>query len=875
MRRIDIVVAYSEDVQNELNVTERLIRLIAAELDVSVRASYPNHVRRLGQADETTAPPANASREGISLFPHFWEYQDESEEGYPERIHNIAGSNLVVWILWSRLAGKLIPAQVTPDSQRPGQAIDSKLAWLLDRSKRNHGFPGLHVYRNRATPAIPLEPKEKRETLCRQWDEVQEFFARWEQSDASQFRDCVHDFQNLEEFENLFRKHFSEFLAEQLDLPNTEERAPHKKGYWKSNPFRGLNFFDFEHSAIYHGRTKAIGEVLTALKSQAAAKKPFLLVLGPTGSGKSSLVRAGVLPFLTQVGGLMVNGLWRRAVTRPSGGGASGDPFDALAAALITKSALPELRDATKTNGRRSLAAQLKEDPNAAALRIMEVLDRLTPQELDQGEGEELPATSSEGAKVITQASPGWVKPRTQLALIVDQLEELFTAGFSPELQRTYTALLGCLAKCEHVFTIATLRNDFYSDYQQFPELVQLAALGGKYELQPPTHCVIGDMIRLPAAAAGLRFERDPQTGRNLDDALLEAATAKQEPLSVLEHLLSQLYLRQFDRKDGLLRWSDYRACGELQGALANQLETVFSTLKRDEKRALKFVIRHLVTLARGEGRVLNLRTIPYRDLVQPAELDQQQRTAVKGLVDRLIKEGLLITDADPKRELLIRVSQEALLLRWPGIWQWLLEDQNFCRMRDRLDASLALWMSRGCRSDDLLERGIELAEAEALLNDFESSLSETHVDYIQQSLARHKRWRIRDMIGLAVIGGVIGGVAAFGAVGLETSNTDSRQKGAEQDPPEARRHADFVTNLKTAVETQLKKAEEKALPVQQTINLAVTQGSPLDPQLDKTQEDTRQARKRAGLAVDQSSSGQTQPLNPAENSESLTSPNQ
>src|SRR5260221_5544845 len=260
-------------------------------------------------------------------------------------------------------------------------------------------------------------------------------------------------------------------------------------------------------------------------------------------------------------------------------------------------------------------------------------------------------------------------------------------------------------------------------------------------------------MIRFPAEAAGLCFERDPETGRGLDDALLEAAMASPEPLPLLEHLLSWLYQRQLDRKDGLLLWSDYRALGDLQSALAQHIKTVFLTLKREEQQTLKSVIRHLVAPGRGEEGHLIRRTVPYRALVLSPELDPQQRAGAKGLVDRLIKEGMLSADADPKHELLISVPQEALLRRWPGVWQWLSEDRHFFQMRDRLDASLKLWLSRNRQSDDLLDRGIGLAEAETLLRDFRSSLSEKQIDYIRKSLARQKRRRrVRDNIGLAAI---------------------------------------------------------------------------------------------------------------------------
>jgi DNA replication protein DnaC len=186
-----------------------------------------------------------------------------------------------------------------PDGSRPRSATDYEVAWVLDQSKRTPGFPGLRVYRNRATPAAPLEPREKRENFCRQWDAVQEFCAAWEKNGGTEFREGCHDYQDLEEFENLFREHFRDFLARQLDRETGSRKAPQKARHLESNPFWGLNFFDFEHAALYHGRTKAVGEVLDALKNQATAKKPFVLVVGPTGSGKSSLVRAGVLPLLT------------------------------------------------------------------------------------------------------------------------------------------------------------------------------------------------------------------------------------------------------------------------------------------------------------------------------------------------------------------------------------------------------------------------------------------------------------------------------------------------------------------------------------------------------------------------------------------------
>jgi hypothetical protein len=858
MRRIDILISSSEDVQNERRVAEQLIRRVAAELDVPVSVSYSNWLRGSKQENKTTARPASDDGEdGWLLCPYFSERQaSQTEPEHCEQVLNPGQYDLVVNILWSRLGTRSAPMFILPDGSPPNSATEYEVAWALDQSRRTPGFPVLHVYRNRATPAAPLEPKEIRENSCRQWDEVQEFCTAWEKNGGTEFRECCDDYQDLEEFENLFREHFRDFLARQLDRETGSTKALQTVRYLESNPFRGLNFFDFEHATLYHGRTKAVGEVLVALKNQATAKKRFVLVVGPTGSGKSSLVRAGVLPLLT-----LGDGPWRRAVTRPGAGGGAGDPFDRLAAALLGKFALPELQDEESPDEWRNLASQLRKDPHGAAARIAKALDQLTQQELlllDQGETEGLPARRSEGVEVVGQKSLGRVKPKMHLALVVDQLEELFTDGVSFVLQRKYISALGALANCEGVFIIATLRSGFYAHCQQFPELVELTALSGRYELQPPTPRGIGNMIRFPAEAAGLRFERDPETGRSLDDALLEAAMAGPEPLPLLEHLLSWLYQRQLDRKDGLLLWSDYRALGDLQSALAQHIKTVFLTLKREEQQALKSVIRHLVAPGQGEEGHLIRRTVPYRDLVLSPELDPEPRAGAKGLVDRLIKEGLLSADADPKQELLISVPQEVLLRKWPGVWQWLSEDRHFFQMRHRLDASVKLWLSRNRQSDDLLERGIGLAEAETLLRDFRSSLSESQVEYIQKSIAKHKRpRRVRDSIGLAAIAGL----AVFSTfAGIERFNTESRRKNGEQEVQPAQQNTNLASSQRSALETQLKKAEEKAQLAQQNADLAASQRSALETQLKKAQQEKAQlVQQNTDLASSQRTALETQ----------------
>ena len=765
IKTIRVFVSSPGDVRTERTIADRLIRMTAEELGIPVSVQYSNLLRDQ-QFRQSPDSPIEPEFSELILCPYFWEYQRYSPElGYQDQMPNTAQFDLVICILWSRLGTKLHPRFQMPDGTEPRSGTDFEIAWAMAQRKKTPGVPELHVYRNRSQPNPPLDSPERLEEFLRQWKSLNAFFESWLRDGQGQFIGAFNNYYNLEEFERLFREHFRDFLSTQVSSELQRQLIGRRSQTrrWKENPFRGLQIFDFEHAPIFQGRTKAIGTVLEALEVQVRAQRPFVLVVGASGSGKSSLVRAGVLPLLTQPETIEGIGLWRRAVTRPGAGGGDGDCFDALAAALLEPPALAALRDSESVNSVRDLANELRDHYQSAALRVRDALDHAAREWkiqqshfLEERERQLRGSGRSGDADQAQQQRQRLELPKARLALVVDQLEELFTTGFSPEVRQKYISAITGLVQSGRVFIVATLRSDFYPWYQQFPDLIELTRPGGKVDLRPPTAYEIGNMIRLPAEAAGLHFEQERGTGQCLDQALRDAASATPESLPLLEHVLSLLYDEQVARGDYLLRWSDYRELGELKGALAKHAEAVFNTLQPHEQKAFPLVMRYLVTLGQGEEEVPNRRTAPYRDFLASKGANDDQKAGAKGFVDLLIEKRLLVADTDPQGEVTVSVAHEALLREWQRVREWLKENREFLRMRDRLDFSLKLWLSRGNQKDDLLGPGLPLAEGEKLVSDHESSLSREEIDYIQVSIAERKRRKqVQERIRYAVMAAI------------------------------------------------------------------------------------------------------------------------
>ncbi|MBV9491546.1 MAG: ATP-binding protein, partial [Verrucomicrobia bacterium] len=740
MKTIDILVYSYADVQKERLIAERLLRSVAAELDLPLTISCLYGQTGPSRRHEAAgAARAGQCEEDAALRVWFCEDPELSPEAAQGTdVPNPAPYDLIVWIFWARLGARPAASLALPGGGCPRSAANHQLAWTPDQTEARPEPAALHVYRNRSIPATPpLEPRAERERFFQQWDTARASFAEWMRDDAFVER-CV-EYGDLGEFESAFRNRFRNFITARLGGEVASLRARNEQ-FLSTNPFRGLGCFDVEHARFFYGRTKEIGDALDALQQQAAAKRPFLLILGPGGCGKSSLARAGILPVLTGIGITERVGPWRFAITQPGAAGTTGDPLNALAAALLERSALPELPGASSPDVWRRFAAELRERPERAVLRLKETLDHVSVRWVNQFLDEQPPhPDQTEEVSSVDAARPNggpWrLKPKVQLALVVDQLEDLFSGAFAPELQRTYLHVLAAFVRSQRVTVLATLRTDFYSAFQERCGPNELNVLKGRFELSAPGPQEIDEMIRLPAQAVGLRYEPDPQTGRSLDTTLVQAEISDEDRLPILEHLLARLYAEQSSRQDGVLRWSDYVESGGIEGTLADHAEQAFSALNSDAQAALEPVLKQLARYGVDDTRGLLRQPVPYRTLVSGRHLEKAGRIDAKSLVDQFIKEGLFWSAVDPERQPIVGVMQETLLRRWPRARQQLSDELKFSRMRDRLHANFERWHRQGRKRCDLLRSASSLDEARILLKDSRPLLTVDEALYLAKSL--------------------------------------------------------------------------------------------------------------------------------------------
>ncbi|MDD2775570.1 MAG: hypothetical protein PHU06_06415 [Gallionella sp.] len=550
-------------------------------------------------------------------------------------------------------------------------------------------------------------------------------------------------------------------------------------------PYPGLRAFGRAESRIFFGRQQQTDELLTRLK-----QRHFLAVLGSSGSGKSSLMKAGVLPSLEK--GYMgeVGSRWSIAEMKP------GDqPFMRLAEALLSDKAFRQawLTDLSSNHG--DVCELNQDDANQASLAAS----------LRRG---------SRSLHEILAQSP--LPEGTRLLLLVDQFEELFRFREQAEnLATSFVALILEASRHPDIYVAMTMRSDFLGAAAEFYGLPE-AINDGLYLTPRLTREQLREAICLPAVL--FRGAVDDALANNL----LNEASNNPDQLPLLQHALMRLW---DEDEDKILTLDKFQAMNGLRGALDGHAEQAWSDLNPEAQRVAENMFRALTERSRdGQDirRPLRLRVLQ--------EITATDWITLCQVIEVFRQAGRHFLMPPPKVALnpdtILDISHESLIRQWQRLQRWVAEEGEKSAMYLRLldaaqrhasghgelwhgtDLALALEWQGETRPNGVWAERYGTAVDFGLVVDFvsQSDAAEAHHKMIEEATQRAeiRQERQQKMVGFMLIGFVVAlSLAVWGF-----SERNSAKYGAKKAFLSERKAID---SERKALESE-KKAQEEAL---------------------------------------------------------------
>ena len=454
-------------------------------------------------------------------------------------------------------------------------------------------------------------------------------------------------------------------------------------------PYKGLEFFEFndEDPQYFFGR-----EALTDDLLDRARTADFMALVGASGNGKSSVLRAGLLHQLKVGRRIAGSDRWQILMMRPD-----DRPMKNLAAVFV-----PE---------------EVSQLNRAEALGRAEALLR-------------------EGGAGLARLVEAAIAPR--VLLVVDQFEEVFTrCGELAERERFFDCLMGALGESDRLGVVIAMRSDFVGkclerDYSGLARRVQDSMVSV-----------------LPLEPEGLRAaicEPARRVGLTVEDALvteiLQDIQGAPGSLPLLQYALKELWKR---RRKSELVLSAYQELGGITGTLDRRATELYSSFDEAQQRTARHIFQQLTQL--GEGTEDTRRRVFLENLIaEPLHPAAQVKTIVDRLVDRdnrlLVTSEVVGKGEKEGRRAIVDVAHEALIRHWKLLRQWIEQDRDLLRQQRRIEGSAVTWQNNQQNYRYLLE-GWALKEAirfqKQQANTF--PLSDVAKEFIAKSQG-HRRWK-------------------------------------------------------------------------------------------------------------------------------------
>jgi tetratricopeptide (TPR) repeat protein len=479
-------------------------------------------------------------------------------------------------------------------------------------------------------------------------------------------------------------------------------------------PFQGLQYFDEKDADRFFGREKLIAKIVGRL-----VNTRFLTIIGASGSGKSSVVRAGVIPALRRAERLADgslpptdSGQWDIRILTPS-----AHPLDSLAASLT--------RDSESVSALTALRADLMQAPNALSLIARRVLAQ---------------------------------NDKNHLLLVIDQFEEIFTQCRQDDERRAFIEnLLHAVdsADSQPISILLTLRADFYT---------QLAFQDSLRELVSQNQEFIGAMSRdeltrailQPAALGNWKVQE------GLVEVILDDLGNEPGALPLLSHALLETWKR---RRGRVLTVSGYTAAGGVRGAIAQTAETVFRQRLTAEQQPIARMI--FIKLAEmGEDSLDTRRRAAFSELITRSTDTNTINVVLSILTDaRLVTTGTM----EPGDVRVVEVAHEALIREWPTLRDWLDQNREDLILHRQLTEDSNDWIKLG-RDPGALYRGARLKHTLEWVKTDPDLISLTEQEFLDASrkISReeagqaHRLVRARWALALGVVAVLVLIIAAF-----------------------------------------------------------------------------------------------------------------
>ncbi len=562
--------------------------------------------------------------------------QDAINRGLPKP----SDCDIVVVLFWSRMG--------TPFVDSDGKRFESGTHWeLLDALNGKRSKERTVLYRRTEEKSFTIKQTQERE----QFERLDTFFQSDMFVNDGVIKGGVNHYEHPDDFREQFTTHFQELVVEILNAQNlhpldnpTPQDEPDNENLttlttepWnpERSPFPGLRAFTENDSDIFFGRGAETDKLVTQLTDN-----HFVAVIASSGSGKSSLVGAGLIPRL-RVNAIEGSKDWKIVQFTPT-----NDPFNSLFNALVST-----------FDNLKTLKAKPVKDAYMQSLR-------------------ETSDTLNELSHLALEDEDDWA----EILLFIDQFEELFTLSSRKDAE-AFVGLLNAIADNTQVRVVVTMRADFYQSALGYPQLADMLRQGS-FPLALPRRSALRQMIESPAERAGITFEN------GLIDRILDDVGNEPGNLALMAYALDELY--KLD-DDGVLTSDEYEKLGGVRGAIGTRADNLWQELELDESYLHQVFLRLIEVDERG--------TATRRRAEISDDLDENGRH----IIESFVQARLLTTGKNPETgNATVEVAHEAILREWTTLSDWIRKSTTDFRIIAKMRRDAEWWNSNGRRDQDL-----------------------------------------------------------------------------------------------------------------------------------------------------------------------------